>query len=111
LATSHEHHIIPLVKLQYELTLRTRFQLGLQGLGSALPYSVTDLAAPDKDFEQYDTVLMMTNNSRYFGYIISTNAGISHRIREFSNVGLGEVSNEDFTSFFINVILGFEDES
>ena len=110
-ASAHEHHVIPLVKLQYQLTLRTRFQLGLQGLGSTLPYSVTDLANPDNDFEQYDTIFMMTNNSRYFGYIISTNAGISHRIRDFSNVVRGEVSNEDFTSFFINVILGFEDES
>ena len=72
---------------------------------------MTDLANPDNDFEQYDTIFMMTNNSRYFGYIISTNAGISHRIRDFSNVARGEVSNEDFTSFFINVILGFEDES
>ena len=111
LTTAQERHIIPLLKLQYELTLRTHFQLGIQGLGMALPYSVTDEIQPINDFEQYDAVLMMTNNSQYFGYIISTNAGIGRRVKKFDDPTRGETKDEDFTSAFINVILGFVDET
>ena len=109
--TTHEQHIIPIVKLNYDLTLRTRIQLGVEGIGKALPYSVTDLARPENDFEQYDYVLMLTNNSKYFGYIISTNAGVSRRLREFDDPTVAQVKNEDFTSVFINMILGFEEET
>ncbi|MDE2737497.1 MAG: hypothetical protein OXI72_24105 [Gemmatimonadota bacterium] len=111
LTTAQERHIIPLLKLQYELTLRTRFQLGIQGLGMALPYSVTNEIQPINDFEQYDAVLMMTNNSQYFGYIISTNAGIGRRVKKHADSTRGETKDEDFTSAFINVILGFVDET
>jgi len=52
----------------------------------------------------------MTNASRYFGYIVSTNAGISRRIKEFDQPLLGQTGDEDFVSAFINVIIGFEDE-
>lgn len=110
LPTAHERHLIPLVKLEYRLTERTRFQLGFQGFGSLAPYAVTDLVRPENDFEQHDTVLMMTNNSRYFGYIVSTSAGISRRVKEFDLPLLGQTGDEDFVSAFISVIIGFEDE-
>ena len=106
----NERHIIPLAKLQYRLTERTRFQLGLQGLGMVLPYRVADLAAPERDFDQYDTVLMMTNDSKYFGYIVSTNAGISRRVKEFDVDGVGRTGDEEFVAAFVNVIIGFEVE-
>jgi len=83
----------------------------VEGIGKAIPYSVTDLARPENDFEQYDYVLMLTNNSKYFGYIISTNAGVSRRLREFDDPTVAQVKNEDFTSVFINMILGFEEET
>jgi len=110
LPTAHERHVIPMVKLEYRFTERTRFQLGFQGIGSLVPYAVTDLVRPENDFEQHDSVLMMTNDSRYFGYIVSTNAGISRRIKEFDQPLLGQTGDEDFVSAFINVIIGFEDE-
>ncbi len=106
----HERHVIPLMKLQYRLTSRTRFQLGAQGITSKLPYRVTDLARPEEDFEQRDTVLMMTNLSRYFGYIVSTNAGVRHRFKRFEDPAVDEIRGERFTAVFINAILGFEDD-
>ena len=35
--------VIPLIKLEYRLTKRSRFQFGMQGFGAVLPYSATDL--------------------------------------------------------------------
>ena len=106
----HERHLIPMMKLEYSLTSRTRFQLGAQGITSKLPYRVTDLARPEEDFEQRDTVLMMTNLSRYFGYIISTNAGVRHRIKKFEDPTEDVIRGERFTAVFVNAILGFEDD-
>jgi hypothetical protein len=106
--TAHERHLIPLTKLEYRLTQRTRFQLGFQGFGMFLPYRVVDLTAPERDFKQNDTVLMMTNDSKYFGYIVSSNLGISRRSKEFDRAD--QEGGEDFVSAFINVIIGFEDE-
>ncbi|MEE2657866.1 MAG: hypothetical protein VX733_05125 [Candidatus Latescibacterota bacterium] len=107
----HETHIIPILKLTYELTLRSRLQFGVEGIRSLLPYSVTDLAQPENDFEQSDYVLMLTNNSKYFGYIISTNAGVSRRRRAFDDPAVALTKDEKFTAIFINVTLGFEDET
>jgi hypothetical protein len=106
----HEHHLIPLMKLNYRLTSRTRFQLGAQGITSKLPYRVTDLARPEENFEQRDTVLMMTNLSKYFGYIISTNAGVRHRLKKFEDPAVDAIRGERFTAVFINAILGFEED-
>ena len=75
-----------------------------------LPYRVADLAAPERNFDQYDTVLMMTNDSKYFGYIVSTNAGISRRVKEFDVDGVGRTGDEEFVAAFVNVIIGFEVE-
>jgi hypothetical protein len=71
---------------------------------------VRDLARPEVDFEQRDTVAMMTNDSRYFGYVVSTRLGVSKRIKEFDLPELGEIGDEDFVSVFINVVIGFENE-
>ena len=108
--TRHERNMIPLAQLKYRLTTKTHFQLGLQGIGMLLPYRVTDLADGSLDFDQRDVVLMMTNNSKYFGYIISTNLGVRQRVKEFAEPEVGEIENEDFVAAFINVILGFEFE-
>jgi len=108
LPVTHQRHLIPLMKLEYRLTSRTRFQLGAQGITSKLPYRLTDLALPQDSFDQRDTVFMMTNLSRYFGYIISTNAGIRHRIKKFDDSAEDQLRGERFTAVFINAILGFE---
>jgi hypothetical protein len=108
LATRHERNIIPLVKLEYRLTLRSRLQFGAQGLGTILPYSVTDLVDNQRDFDQRDLVFMLTNGSDYFGYLISTNIGIRHRVKEFDDPDLNEIAGERFFATFINLILGFE---
>ncbi len=110
LATRHERHVIPLMKLEYRLTERTRFQIGVQGITSLLPYEITDLAHPEESFDQRDTVFMMTNLSRYLGYIISTNAGIRHRVKDFEDPAIQQVRGERFTAAFINAILGFEED-
>jgi len=109
LPLSHRREGIPIVKLQYDLTEHTQFQIGVQGLGNFLPYTVTDLVRPEEDFRQHDAVFMITNWSRYRGYIISTNAGIGHKVKTFQDAEVGETGNERFTSSFVNVILGFED--
>jgi len=106
----HERHSIPLSKLEYRLTERTRFQLGFQGFGPWLPYRVTDLVNPEIDFEQNDTVLMLTNNSNYFGYILTTTMGMSKRLKEFADPAAASVGDEDFVSAFIKVFVGFADE-
>jgi hypothetical protein len=108
--TTHERHVIPLVKLEYRLTGRTRFQFGLQGIGNLLPYAVTDLSHSEKNFRQRDAVLMMTNNSKYRGYVISTNAGINYRVKRFDGRDVGRTGDERFTAMFMNIILGFEDQ-
>ncbi len=108
--TIHERHSIPLSKLEYRITERTRFQLGMQGFGSWLPYRVSDLVNPEIDFEQNDTVLMLTNNSNYFGYILTTTMGMSKRRKEFSNPQTAVFGDEDFVSAFVKVFVGFADE-
>lgn len=107
-ATIHERHSIPIIKLGYRLTERAQFQLGLQGLTSALPYAVTDLVRPENTLEQRDSVLMMTNTSHYFGYIVSVRAGVAKRVREFDGAP-ASAGNEDFVAAFMNVTIGFTD--
>ena len=109
LATGHERQSIPIVKLEYRLTGRSRFQLGLQGI-SVFPYASADLVRPENDFEQTDSVLMMTNTSRYYGYIVSTRAGVTKRVKEFDRPLLARTGNEDFVAAFVNVVIGFPDE-
>jgi hypothetical protein len=106
----HERHSIPLTKLEYRITERTRFQLGLQGFGSLFPYRVSDLVNPKINFEQNDTVLMLTNNSNYFGYILTTTMGMSKRRKEFSDPVIAIFGDEDFVSAFVKVFVGFADE-
>ena len=108
--TTRETHMIPIAKLQYWLTERTRLQFGMQGLGFFLPYRVEDSVGLDNTFEQYDAVLMISNSSKYFGYLISTNAGINRRNKEYESDEIGTVRNEDFVAAFVNVIVGFEAE-
>jgi hypothetical protein len=109
LATGHERQSIPIVKLEYRLTGRSRIQLGLQGV-SVFPYASTDLVRPENDFEQTDSVLMVTNTSRYYGYIVSTRAGVTKRVKEFDRPLLARTGNEDFVAAFLNVVIGFPDE-
>ena len=108
--TANERHTIPIAKLQYRLTERTRFHLGIQGVGFFLPYRVEDSADSDRTFKQFDAVAMVSNNSKYFGYIVSTNAGVSRRNKEYENSEIGTVGDEEFVSAFVNVIVGFEAE-
>ena len=108
-ATAHERHSIPIVRLDYHLTEQTKLQLGMQGLTSLLPYRVSDLARPQRDFEQRDTVLMMTNRSDYFGYIVATRLGFSKRVKEFNEPRSALIGDEDFVSAFISVVIGFEE--
>ena len=51
---------------------------------------------------------MMTNDSKYFGYLISTNVGLRHRVKEFDHRNTDAFAGERFFATFINVILGFE---
>jgi hypothetical protein len=106
----NEHHIIPMAKLRYSLTERTRFHIGLQGLGLLVPYSVTDSAHPVNSFEQFDLVAMFSNDSKYFGYVVSTNAGISRRTKNYETEEVSLIGDEDFVAAFVNVIVGFEAE-
>ena len=108
LATRHERNLIPLVKLEYRLTRRSRFQFGVQGFGAILPYTVTDLMDAKRNFDQRDTVLMLTNDSNHFGYLISSNIGIRHRVKEFADPDANAIAGERFFATFINIILGFE---
>lgn len=100
--------IIPIVKLTYQLTDRTKFQIGLQGIGNLVPYTVRDLVHPEQDFRQRDTVLMVTNWSDYRGYVICVTGGIKHKVKTFDHPKVGETENERFTATFIKVILGFK---
>jgi hypothetical protein len=107
-ATNHERQSIPIIKVGYRLTDKLLFQLGLQGLTSVLPYTVTDLVRPETDFEQWDSMLMMTNTSRYSGYIVSIRAGVTKRVKEFDRPA--STGNEDYVAVFINATTGFSGE-
>ena len=65
--TANERHTIPIAKLQYRLTERTRFHPGIQGVGSSFfPHWVEDSADSDRTFKQFDAVAMVSNNSKAF---------------------------------------------
>ena len=65
---------------------------------------------PEVDFEQTDTVLMATNDSQYFGYLVTTTFGLNNRKKEFSDPVMAALGDEDFVSIFIRVFIGFQDE-
>ena len=69
-----------------------------------------DLADVRRDFEQSDIVFMVTNDSKYFGYLISTNMGLRRRVKEFDDLDVAGEANVEFIAAYINVILGFEYE-
>ena len=53
---------------------------------------------------------MVTNDSKYFGYLISTNMGLRRRVKEFDDLDVAGETNVEFIAAYINVILGFEYE-
>ena len=105
----HRREMIPVVKLTYQLTDRTKLQVGLQGIGNLLPYSVRDLVHPERDFRQRDTVLMVTNWSDYRGYLICVTGGIKYRVKTFRDPEVAKANDERFTATFVKVILGFKE--
>ena len=53
---------------------------------------------------------MFSNDSKYFGYVVSTNAGISRRTKNYETEEISLIGDEDFVAAFVNVIVGFEAE-
>lgn len=97
---------IPIVKLRCDVTPRTVFQVGVQGL-PGLPLHKGDRADRRLDEEQEVRVVQMSNLSPYFGYQVSTNLGVRVTSRRFDDPTRA-VDAQDITAAFLRVLLGFE---
>ena len=105
---SDQWTLVPIVKVQYNLTPRTQVWLGLQGL-PGLPLRVEDRAQGRQSSKEEVRALQLTNRSPYFGYVISTNLGIRMTKRRFDDP-LRKIDELDVTTAFFRVFLGWEYE-
>ncbi len=98
---------IPFFKVRYDITARTSFQLGFQGL-PGLPLKERDLADRRNDMEEEVRVIQLSNHSPYFGYQISMNLGMRVFRRRFDDPDRS-ADEEDVTSAFMRVFLGWDE--
>ncbi len=98
---------IPFFKVRYDITARTSFQLGFQGL-PGLPLKERDLADRRNDMEEEVRAVQLSNRSPYFGYQISMNLGMRVFRRRFDDPDRS-ADEEDVTSAFMRVFLGWDE--
>ena len=103
----NEWTLMPLMKVQYLLTDRTRVWLGFEGL-PGLPLRVKDRAEGRNSLKEESRVLQLTNRSPYFGYDIAMNLGIRSRTRKYSDPSR-VAENLEETALFMLVVMGFDE--
>lgn len=99
-----ETTVIPIIKASYDVTPKTTFRAGAQGL-PGWKYRVKDHGNNWNSFKQDVYVLMMTNRSDYFGYEIVTNAGVTLDRRTYDNPFRG-ADNSDVLATFLQIVAG-----
>ena len=98
---------IPILKVRYQVTPRTVFQVGFQGL-PGLPLREKDRADRRHSEEQEVRVVQLSNRSPYFGYQISMNLGVRVSRRQFDDPTRG-VDDVDISAAFMRVFMGYEE--
>ncbi|MFC1682598.1 hypothetical protein ACFL0G_00100 [Candidatus Zixiibacteriota bacterium] len=105
----HQYWVMPILRVDYELTPRTVFRAGLQGD----PFWLNDKVFVhrfrnklNKSKSQNARIfkIMLTNGSDYFGYKVYFNAGFEmQRISFLEN----EDDSEDYSRVFVRVLAGW----
>ena len=105
----HQYWVMPILRVDYELTPRTVFRAGLQGD----PFWLNDKVFVhrfrnklNKSKSQNARIfkIMLTNGSDYFGYKVYFNAGFEmQRISFLEN----EDESEDYSRVFVRVLAGW----
>jgi hypothetical protein len=105
----HQYWVMPILRMDYELTPRTILRGGLQGD----PFFLDDKVFMHRSRNKVDPTeslnarifkLMVTQSSDYFGYKVYFNAGFE--IQRISYVE-EEDESEDFSSFFFRIMAGW----
>ena len=95
----------PLVRTRYNLTPKTSLQLGFQGF-PFWRYRKLDRADKIEDYNEWNLVLMMSNQSDHYGYNLASQFGFLKVSREYDDESR---SGDDFdtSSLFFDIIAGF----
>ncbi len=104
----HQYWVMPILRVDYELTPRTIFRAGLQGD----PFFLDDKVFMHRSRNKLDPStshdarifkVMVTNGSDYFGYKVYFNAGFEMQRISY----LEEEESEDYSRIFVRILAGW----
>ena len=101
----NETRSIPILRLEYALTPRTRLQAGLQGFGP-VPYRVRNHIQESESYKQRASFINLINRSQYFGYDLYTIVGARKNSRKYDEP-FRRSDSFDQLSFFVRGLIGF----
>ena len=84
--TTHIKEVLPIFRIDYQLTDRTSLRLGLQGIpgvGSSLAYQIRNIQNPFFDENRTTYAVTLSNKSSYGGYNVVVDFGLKATKREF----------------------------
>ena len=110
------NQVVPILRIDVNLTESTSIQFGQQGIG--IPF--TDVVAPllaarrtdrvdrSRQLESVDSVLMFTVKGNYQGYDIVSNTGFQRRHEEYADPAVARTRDGGLSRFFISLIAGYD---
>ena len=101
----NETRSIPILRLEYTLTPRTRLQAGWQGIGP-VSYRVRNHIRDSESYKQRTFFLNLINRSQYFGYDLYTIVGARKSSRKYDDP-FRRGDGFDQWSFFVRGLIGF----
>ncbi len=97
-----EYHLIPILRMDYQLTPRTAIRAGIQGF-PFFKQRYRNLAVYGEDYDGKNYLLMLENVSDYSGYKFRTEIAYKREYREFVNL---KDQSRSFTEYSIRLIFG-----
>lgn len=96
--------LIPILRVDYPLTKRTRIQFGIQGF-PLLPNRLWDRVSDENTYSSRNLILLISNTTDYQGYKLCTQVGWQYNSVDYDDPCQRDT---DFYKFFIRVSAGIE---
>ncbi len=94
---------IPLVILKYDISARTDFSIGMQGV-PGLAFNYKNYVQSENDFDRRTYIIQLQNKTIYFGYNVWANTGIKYDQIQFKE-SRRAFENYKLSTIFVNILL------
>ena len=97
----------PILRINYKITSKTMLQIGQQGFGGGLSNRVKNQLEGSLDpisLKRNMTLVMLSNNSDYWGYKIAANVGLLRTVVNYDAEGK---PSDDYSQMFLKIVCGY----